>query len=231
MTPVLPKVEVATVSVSAGGPVPTGAIHQGRGGLYAGPTSSETLLLMVSLAQFLPSAIAQSPQQKGGSEEIDRGPNDAETPTPELRYDRDLIEMLPPLPIMDGLIEHYFEYGNWVYRHVSPAAFRTAWTRYKNNRSSDRLTLATAAGIMAVAMRYLHPGSPLLLSFGARTMDEIAQTFAHVCTEALTRHRTEAPRAYSIELVELLLVRCHHLTLLKNDSAGAARLYVTVPEA
>ncbi|KAI4521084.1 hypothetical protein K525DRAFT_256953 [Schizophyllum commune Loenen D] len=202
MTPVLPKVEVATESVSAGGPVPTGAIHQGRGGLYAGPTSSETLLLM----------------QKGGSEEIDRGPNDAETPTPELRYDRDLIEMLPPLPIMDGLIEHYFEYGNWVYRHVSPAAFRTAWTRYKNNRSSDRLTLATAAGIMAVAMRYLHPGSPLLLSFGARTMDEIAQTFAHVCTEALTRHRTEAPRAYSIELVELLLVRCHHLTLLKNDS-------------
>ncbi|KAL1744617.1 hypothetical protein HDZ31DRAFT_38250 [Schizophyllum fasciatum] len=161
---------------------------------------------------------AKAPQQKGGSEEIDRVPNESEAPTPELRYDRDLIEMLPPLPIMDGLIEHYFEYGNWVYRHISPAAFRAAWARYKSNRSSDRLTLATAAGIMAVAMRYLHPGSPLLLSFGARSMDEIATTFAHVCTEALTRHRTEAPRAYSIELVELLLVRCHHLTLLKNDS-------------
>ncbi|TRM68521.1 hypothetical protein BD626DRAFT_451090 [Schizophyllum amplum] len=199
--PMLPKLEMAEPA-SAGGPVPTGAIHQGRGGLYAGPTSSETLLLM----------------QKGGSEEMDRGPGDADGPAPELRYDRDLIEMLPPLPIMDGLIEHYFEYGNWVYRHISPPSFRAAWARYKNNRSSDRLTLATAAGIMAVAMRYLHPGSPLLLSFGARSMDEIAATFASVCGEALARHRAESPRAYSIELVELLLVRCHHLSLLKNDS-------------
>ncbi|GLB33441.1 putative fungal specific transcription factor [Lyophyllum shimeji] len=178
---------------------------QGQGGLYAGPTSAATHLLM---------------NEPRGSEESDtrqpsqEHPEDYPAMTPE--YDRDLLAMLPAIEIIDELIAFYFEYCNWIYRHVHQPSFTQAWERFKNGTSADRIILATACIMIAVATYYLPSHHPFLQSF-PESHAEVGQKFYDVSTTALQRRLAES-RSYSLELVELHLIRGMFQTLSKNDT-------------
>lgn len=134
--------------------------------------------------------------------------------TPE--YDRDLLAMLPAIEVIDDLIVFYFEYCNWIYRHVNQSSFTHAWERFKNGTSADRLILATACVIMAVATFYLPSHHHFFQSF-PESHEEIGLKFYEVSTTALQR-RTAESRTYSLELIELLLIRGMFQTLSKNDT-------------
>lgn len=173
--------------------------NQVQGGLYAGPTSAVTHL------------ISNEPRL----DDIDRRSQDQEEfPA---TYDNDLLAMFPPLEIADGLIRFYFECCNWIYRHVNEQTFRHQWERFKSGSSGDRLVLSTAFVVMAVAAYYLPVQHPLLEPFSTQTHEEISQKFYELSSIALQRRLAES-KTYTLDLVELLLVRCHYLTLSKRDS-------------
>ncbi|KAG6861192.1 hypothetical protein C0995_002819 [Termitomyces sp. Mi166 len=201
----IPKKEVVDSDViEKTMPAPGMLGSQGTGGLYTGPTSTTTHLLM---------------NEPRGSEETDRQQSQEHTEefttmTPE--YDRDLLAMLPAIEVIDELIIFYFEYCNWIYRHVNQSSFTQAWERFKNGTSADRLILATACVIMAVATFYLPSHHPFLQSF-PESHEEIGFKFYEVSTTALQRRMAES-RTYSLELIELLLVRGMFRTLSKNDT-------------
>lgn len=125
--------------------------------------------------------------------------------------------MFPPLNVADGLIRYYFDYCNWVYRHVTEQTFTHQWDRFKNGSSGDRIVLATTFVVMAIATFYLPSQHPLLDAFPNQTQDDIGQKFYELACIALQRRMAEG-RMYTLELVELLLARCHYLTLSKRDS-------------
>ena len=134
-------------------------------------------------------------------------------------WDHDLISQLPQVPTIDGLIQYYFEYCNWVYRHVNEATLLAGWERYKNGKHGDRLILATVCVLIALAARYLPPRHALLSGM-PETCEELGTKCYGIMRIALDRHRRDSVspgRSYSLELVELLLVRCHYLTFAKED--------------
>lgn len=157
-----------------------------------------------------PSRDSEGSESRHESQE--RSIEDFATLTPE--YDRDLLAMLPSIDVIDGLISYYFEYCNWIYRHVNQASFNHHWERFKNGSSADRVVLATACALLAVATNYLPPQHQLLEGF-AETHEAMSHKFFDVSSTALGRRDT---KKYTLELVELLLVRTHYLTLSKNDS-------------
>lgn len=136
-------------------------------------------------------------------------------------YDHDLVDLLPPLHIIDALVDYYFEYCNWIYRHVNQPAFQHAWKKFKDGSYPDRIVLATAAVLVSLAIRYLPPGHELLTSLpGAFTHEEhyldLSRQYYEVMKTCLRRHRDHT-KTYTLELVELLLIRCHYLTFAKTD--------------
>ncbi|KAI0363727.1 hypothetical protein BV20DRAFT_1057809 [Pilatotrama ljubarskyi] len=197
--------------------------RQGSGGLYAGPTSAVSHLISAS--------------DRDDSDHNDR-PSSPSSPPSTARtsadggdsalnvmsgssgvWDHDLITALPPVAIIDGLIQYYFEYCNWIYRHVNEPWLLAAWDRYKNGKHGDRIALATVCVLIALAARYLPPRHALLQDV-TETPEEIGTKCYGIMRDALQRYRADAAspgRSYSLELVELLLVRCHYLTFAKED--------------
>ena len=195
----------------------------GHHGFYAGPTAAVTHLAVVSPLSPHPSLVCSLPLQDDpnrSSTEGDRHPSQDEPTADEfmtsVEYDKDLIDLLPPLSTIDELVTYYFEYCNWIYRHVNRPVFSNAWERFKSGTSADRITLATVCNIMAVAVHYLPPNHSLVADLGD-THEEAGRKFYDVMRTALNRHRAEC-KTYSLDLVECLLVRCHYLTLSKTDS-------------
>lgn len=131
-------------------------------------------------------------------------------------YDRDLLAMLPPLDVIDTLITHYFDYCNWIYRHINQPSFMHQWEKYKSGAKADRIVLATACAMMAIATHYLPAQHPILEKF-PESPEEVGLKFFEVSTTSLRKHNAES-RAYTLELVELLLVRTHFQSLAKTDS-------------
>ncbi|KAF8227966.1 hypothetical protein L208DRAFT_1490561 [Tricholoma matsutake] len=183
--------------------------NQGHGlsqGLYAGPTSTLHLL-------------HQDSRRASEEEESDPLQNTDSTGdfpgiTPE--YDRDLLSLLPPIEIIDGLIDFYFEYCNWIYRHINQPAFTRNWERFKNGSSADRIILSTACAIMAAATCYLPPQHPLLASY-SESHEEMGNKFYEVSKTALQRRLAET-KVYTLELVELYLIKGTYQTLVKSDT-------------
>ncbi|KAG0698840.1 fungal-specific transcription factor domain-containing protein [Suillus ampliporus] len=180
---------------------------QGHGGFYAGTTSVVTHLTMN--------------ESRASDDPMDRHPSQEGLVTDEIaasthEYDRDLLEVLPALDTIDALIAYYFEYCNWIYRHVNQPAFTSAWSRFKSGSSPDRVVLATVCMIMAIAVHYLPTRDPLITHL-ADNHEELGRRFYDVMRTALDRHRAES-RTYTLELIECLLIRCHYLTLSKTDS-------------
>lgn len=137
---------------------------------------------------------------------------------PLQEYDRDLLALLPPLPAIEALVAYYFDYCKWIYRYVNHTAFNAAWSKYKNAQSTDRLALATACVIIAVATFYLPVQHPLHHSIppAERPDEDPSLRFYDIAMQVLDRHVTDV-RKYTMELVELHLVRCHYLMLSKKD--------------
>lgn len=129
--------------------------------------------------------------------------------------DYDLRKELPHTSVIDGFVDFYFEYCNWVYRHVNFPAFMVAWDRYKSG-GADRIVLATVCIIMAVTLHYLPSGHELLRALPSDT-EELGAHFYNIMRLALQRRQAES-RAYTLELVELLLIRTHYLMLSKIDN-------------
>ena len=129
--------------------------------------------------------------------------------------------MLPPLPQIDGLVDYYFEYCNWIYRHVNQQAFLRNWSRFKGGHGGNRVVLATVCILVLLAVRYLPNGHALLSSLPNIT-EEMEMRYYSVMREALQRHfrdlrRDGLGKGYTLDLVELLLVRSHYLTFAKED--------------
>ncbi|KIJ70407.1 hypothetical protein HYDPIDRAFT_23518 [Hydnomerulius pinastri MD-312] len=177
----------------------------GHGGFYAGATAAVTHLTMNDSRQSHDSE--RHPSQEGPS------PDEVITNN---EYDRDLLALLPTLETVDGLVSYYFEYCNWIYRHVNQPAFLAAWTRFKTGNYADRIVLATVCMIMAIAIHYLPPSDRLVAHLG-ETHEDLCRKFYDIMRTALDRHRADC-KTYSLELVECLLIRCHFLTLSKTDS-------------
>ena len=118
--------------------------------------------------------------------------------------------------MIDGLVDYYFEYCDWVYRFVNHRAFIAAWAGYKSGAGADRTVLATVCMIMAVALHYLPADSELRRALPPDT-EEIGKHFYIIMRHALQRKETES-RAYTLELVEMHLIRAHYLMILKSDN-------------
>lgn len=191
--------------------VPGVLAEKGKGGFYAGPTSTATLLFSLKAATDVREVtddyerISLETDSEDTQTDISRG------------FDDDLLAQLPAIHIIDGLVDFYLSFCNWMYRHIHPESFKASWSRFKEKASANRLTLATLSLVMAVAVRYLPEGHALLTALQHRDREEVGELFHHVACEALSRYRTES-RSLSLELVELLLIRTHYLTLSKNES-------------
>ncbi|KAF7978315.1 hypothetical protein HWV62_925 [Athelia sp. TMB] len=131
-------------------------------------------------------------------------------------YDRDLLNLLPHFDVIDQLVDYYFEYCNWIHRHVDEPSFTQAWSRFKSGLCPDRIVLATVCVIIAVAVQYL-PAQHIILESIAETHEELGYKYYDVMRSALQRQSLE-PRVYTLELVELLLLRTHFQGLCKTDS-------------
>ena len=131
-------------------------------------------------------------------------------------YDRDLLALLPSLETIDGLISYYFEYCNWIYRHINQTTFLYQWEKYKTGTKADRIVLSTACAMMAIATHYLPSRHHLTEKF-QESHEEMGAKFFEVSGTSLQRRNLET-RSYTLELVELLLVRAHFQTLSKADS-------------
>ncbi|KAI9455408.1 hypothetical protein F5148DRAFT_1324980 [Russula earlei] len=175
-----------------------------RCGLYTGPTSAVSHLSS-SDADWITSASQKPSPNEQGIRDGGGGVPEAAPILPEHTRDaaptthgsdRDLCEELPHVSVIDGLIDFYFEYCNWVFRFVNHRAFTAAWARYKSGAGADRIGLATVCMIMAVTLHYLPSGHELL----------------------------PESRAYTMDLIELLLIRTHYLALSTVDSEEAWRV-------
>jgi hypothetical protein len=220
-----PKKEAVDVDVLVKDTAPGMLGRKGHGGLYAGPTSAATHLVMVSvslspvysLSRRCSLILVMQSESRDSDEASDRQSQGVEEPNSITHeYDRDLLTLLPQIDVIDGLIDYYFEYCNWIYRHVNQPSFMHAWDMFKTGRSTDRIILSTACVILAVAVYYLPSDHTLLHGF-PETHNELGTRFYDVMRTALSRHQAES-RAYTLDLVELLLIRCHYLTLSKTDS-------------
>src|ERR1700683_3648775 len=103
-------------------------------------------------------------------------------------YDRDLVNLLPPIDTTDQLIVYYFNYCNWIYRYVNQPAFTQAWARFKAGERPDRIVLATVCMIMAIAVQYLPPRHPLLDTLAGDTSEELGLRYHDIMHSALQRH-------------------------------------------
>ncbi|KAI5124760.1 hypothetical protein M0805_005394 [Coniferiporia weirii] len=210
----VPHTNVASgVGEPPGKSVPGMLAQKGHGGLYAGPTSMVTHLLGFKSSEHRESKDADNSgddSARSGDEATASAHDQSRT------YDDDLLALLPQLHIIDGLIDFYFENCNWMYRHVCPKSFLLAWGKFKTGQFSDRLVLATLCVIMALAIRYL-PERHALLSSLPHGHEELGERYYAIARDALGRYRSES-RSLSLELVELLLIRTHYLTLSKNDA-------------
>ncbi|KAI0346994.1 hypothetical protein BDW22DRAFT_1351330 [Trametopsis cervina] len=194
--------------------------HSDSGGFYAGPTSALSQLLSVrddSHDGPLPSI-----DNLGSSLRSSRvlSGNSAANALYQ-SYDDDLISLLPPTHTIDGLVDFYFEYCNWIYRHVNQPAFTQNWERFKAGYGGDRVVLATVCILILLAVRYLPAGHPLMATLPG-TCEELETRYYGVMREAMQRHQRDLRRdgmgkGYTLDLVEHLLVRSHYLTFAKED--------------
>ncbi|KAI0685992.1 hypothetical protein BC835DRAFT_1523216 [Cytidiella melzeri] len=184
-------------------------------GFYTGPTSALSHLLSVREDDNVWSALDNLGSSLRSTNAV------TESPVHYQSYDEDLISLLPPIHTVDGLIDYYFEYCNWIYRHVNQSAFMNNWTRYKTGYGGDRIVLSTVCVLILLAVRYLPINHPLMATLPG-SIDELSTRYYGVMREALDRHQRDLRRdgmskGYSLELVELLLVRSHYLTFSKED--------------
>ncbi|OBZ71938.1 putative transcriptional regulatory protein C3C7.04 [Grifola frondosa] len=166
--------------------------QQGSGGLYAGPTSAASHLISPSDREDSDPSDHPTSSTDGASPTYPdkTGTSTASTTPAAATYDHDLIALLPPVHTIDGLIEYYFEYCNWIYRTVNEPALLAAWGRFKAGQCGDRIVFATVCVLIALSARYLPPGHALLASLPG-TCEELGNKYYGLMHTALRRYRDE----------------------------------------
>jgi hypothetical protein len=128
----------------------------------------------------------------------------------------DLLTHLPEdIAIVDELIERYFDTCTWFYAHLNKPAFTQSWSRFKQSTHPDNIVLATVFVVLAISLQYLPNDHPLLHSFSGDPR-AIGDHYFTMASTALERYRVER-RPPSLELVELLLLQTHYLSISKSD--------------
>ena len=94
-----------------------------------------------------------------------------------------------------------------------------AWDRYKSGAGADRIVLATVCMIMAIVPQYLPADHELRHALPSDT-EEVGKHFYSIMRLALRRKETES-RTYTLELIELHLIRVHYLMVSKIDNEEA----------
>lgn len=152
--------------------------ERGKGGFYAGPTSTATLLYSLKTATDTRDGSDEAERASASGSSPDSDGDDA--PTDISRgFDDDLLAQLPAIHVIDGLVDYYLNFCNWMYRHVYPPTFTTSWNRFKECASADRLVLATLAVVMAVAVRYLPEQHALLTALPVGSREVSIVLFCH----------------------------------------------------
>ena len=130
--------------------------------------------------------------------------------------DHDLVRLMPPLAVIDALLDHYFEYCTWLYRPVDAVAFMRRWSNYKSGIWPCRITLATACVLLATAVFHLpdghsiSPGQPPVRS-------ELGTRCYNIALMLMERHGPSTP-GRDLDRIELLVARAYYLTLVTVDS-------------
>lgn len=127
-------------------------------------------------------------------------------------HDPDLVAQLPDQNIVGHLINHYFEYCNWIYRFVHEPSIRDAWKRFRTGQPMSRVELATVCVVVAITIRYLPLDHGIFHTLRGGAI-ELGNTYFKVSCDLLERHREITPthRTYTLELVELVLAQTHYL--------------------
>ncbi|KAH9983290.1 hypothetical protein BJV74DRAFT_886924 [Russula compacta] len=126
--------------------------------------------------------------------------------------DHDLVRLMPPLAVIDALLEHYFEYCTWLHRPVDAVAFMRRWSNYKSGIWPCRITLATACVLLATAVFHLpdghsvYPGQPPV-------RPELGTRCYNIALMLMERHGPSTP-GRDLDRIELLLARP---TILLSD--------------
>ncbi len=130
--------------------------------------------------------------------------------------DHDLVRLMPPLAVIDALLDHYFEYCTWLHRPVDAVAFMRRWSNYKSGVWPCRITLATACVLLATAVFHLPDGHsvspgqpPVRPEFGTRCYN--------IALMLMERHGPATP-GRDLDRIELLLARTYYLALVTVDS-------------
>ncbi|KAI0319401.1 hypothetical protein OF83DRAFT_806161 [Amylostereum chailletii] len=134
-------------------------------------------------------------------------------------YDKDILELLPVLPLVDRLLQFYFEEASWLHFHIQESMFMPRWERFKAGEHSP-YTLATACVLIAIAIRHLPVSHALfaeLTEGSGPSREELSIRYYDVLYAALARIPADS-RGYGLDLVEFLLVRYHFVMLVTMDS-------------
>ncbi|KAH9170312.1 hypothetical protein EDB89DRAFT_1979047 [Lactarius sanguifluus] len=130
--------------------------------------------------------------------------------------DHDLVRLMPPLAVIDSLLDHYFEYCTWLYRPVDAVAFMRRWSNYKSGIWPCRITLATACVLLATAVFHLPDGHSI--SPGQPPVrPELGTRCYNIALMLMERHGPSTP-GRDLDRIELLVARAYYLTLVTVDS-------------
>ncbi|KZT74053.1 hypothetical protein DAEQUDRAFT_720917 [Daedalea quercina L-15889] len=175
---------------------PSAQAVQNPSGLFLGPTTD-----------------AFAVNQFAGRPSLSNGGYPCQFPVLDVRHhDADLVAQLPNENTVEYLINHYFEYCNWIYRFVHEPTIRDAWRRFRNKQPMSRVELATVCVVIAITIRYLPLDHALFRTLRGGAI-ELGNTYFKVSCDLLERHREITPthRTYTLELVELVLAQTHYL--------------------
>ncbi|KAA1475376.1 hypothetical protein DENSPDRAFT_422809 [Dentipellis sp. KUC8613] len=144
--------------------------------------------------------------------------------TIRLQYekDKDLTSQLPSLSVVEFLVDYYFENCNWVHYGIHRQSFGEAWVKYKTGQHPCRLVLATVSIIMAAVLCYLPAGHELQERLPGNWAT-LTEQYYKITLTALERHSMDRD-VYTLELVELLLLKCQYLAVTKPGGEEAWRV-------
>jgi hypothetical protein len=123
---------------------------------------------------------------------------------------------MPPLAVIDALLDHYFEYCTWLHRPVDAVAFMRRWSNYKSGIWPCRVTLATACVLLATAVFHLPDGHSVAPGHPP-VRPELSTRCYNISLMLMERHGPSTP-GRDLDRIELLLARAYHLTLVTVDS-------------
>ncbi|KAG8928151.1 hypothetical protein FRC03_012289 [Tulasnella sp. 419] len=186
-------------------------------GIYIGPTSTASHLLSLRNGEqrgTTTSDVNGEEQYSAMAEGAPFGKLDDPSPLPVHQVD-ELLEHLPDTS--EELISYYFENCTWLHRNLHQETFLKAWARFNNSasRPGGHIILATAFGILGIAVQYLPPNHTLFET-SPDSQNDIANQYHRMAETAYRRHLLDT-REPSLEVVEYLLIKAQFLHITKHD--------------